>query len=72
MLKKLTYEIRSKPALYSGILVAHIVVTSVTWRDIRSRRADQVRGPKYLWRTASALNMSNSLAYFCLGRKRID
>jgi uncharacterized membrane protein len=71
MFKKLTDEIASKPRFYAVLLVAHLVVTSFTWRDLRSRSADQVRGPKRLWQVASAANMSNSLAYFLFGRRRI-
>jgi hypothetical protein len=71
MFKKLTDEISSKPRFYAGLLVVHLVVTSLTWRDLRERTADEVRGPKRLWRVASAANMSNSLAYFVFGRKRV-
>jgi hypothetical protein len=72
MLKKWTDEIKSKPKFYTALLVAHLIVTSLTWRDIRSRSDDDIRGPKRLWRVASAANMSNSLVYYLVGRKRID
>jgi hypothetical protein len=71
MLEKVTNEIRSKPRVYAGLLVAHLIVTSLTWRDLRHRSDEQVRGPKRLWRVASAANMSNSLAYVVFGRRRV-
>jgi hypothetical protein len=72
MFKKVTDEIASKPKLYAALLVAHLVVTSLTWRDIRSRSDQELRGSKRLWRLASASNMSNSLVYYLVGRKRAD
>ncbi len=61
---------RPSPATIAVLVVAHLVVTSVTWRDIRRRPADQIRGSKRLWRALSATNMSWSLAYLLFGRKR--
>jgi hypothetical protein len=49
---------------------AHIVVTAFTWRDLRSRAPEQVRGSKRFWRVASGANTLGSLLYFTLGRKR--
>jgi len=63
---------RPSPATIAVLLVAHLVVTSVTWRDIRHRSEEQIRGSKRLWRVLSATNMSWSLAYFLLGRKRAE
>jgi hypothetical protein len=51
-------------------LALHAAITAVTWRDIRRRSADQVRGSKNLWRAASALNTVGAAAYFTIGRKR--
>jgi hypothetical protein len=52
------------------VLVAHAAITTLTWRDLRRRPAEQVRGSKRLWRVASAVNTIGSLAYLTLGRKR--
>ena len=52
------------------ILVVHAAITALTWRDLRRRPADQVRGSKKLWRAASAMNTVGSLAYLVIGRKR--
>ena len=52
------------------ILVAHAAITTLTWRDLRRRPENQVRGSKKLWRVASAVNTIGSLAYMTVGRKR--
>lgn len=50
--------------------VVHTLVATLTWRDLRNRPADQVRGSKTLWRAASALNTLGSVAYWVVGRRR--
>jgi len=52
------------------VAVVHITAMTLTWRDLRSRAAGQVRGPKKLWQVASALNTSGSAAYWLFGRRR--
>lgn len=47
----------------------HIAVAAWTWRDIERRPAEQIRGTKRLWKTASAMNTLGSLAYWIGGRK---
>ena len=51
--------------------VVHLTVMTLTWRDLRSRSADQVRGNKKIWRVASALNTTGSAAYWLFGRRRV-
>jgi len=51
--------------------VVHLTVMTLTWRDLRSRPADQVRGNKKIWRVASALNTTGSAAYWLFGRRRV-
>ena len=53
-------------------LVVHVIVFSLTWRDLRRRPAAGVRGNKNLWRLASLLNTSGSLTYWLFGRRRLD
>jgi hypothetical protein len=60
------------PARLAGILAVHVAIASFTWRDLRSRSTDEVRGSKRLWRVASALNTLGSMAYFLVGRRPID
>lgn len=50
--------------------VVHLSVMTLTWRDLRSRPAAQVRGNKKIWRAASALNTTGSAAYWLFGRRR--
>ena len=52
------------------IAVVHLTALTLTWRDLRSRPARQVRGPKKAWQVASALNTSGSAAYWLFGRRR--
>jgi hypothetical protein len=62
--------IRSHPRavpIAIGVLV-WAIVTPFTWRDLRRRSPDQVRGSKRFWRVASS-NLSGSIAYFLIGRK---
>jgi hypothetical protein len=57
------------PLVIAGILAVHLGVTALTWRDLRHRTDDEVRGSKRVWRIASALNTSGSVAYWILGRR---
>lgn len=50
--------------------LAHATVTTLTWRDLRRRPDDGVRGRKNLWRAVSTLNTGGSVAYWLFGRKR--
>jgi hypothetical protein len=52
------------------IAVVHLTAVALTWRDLRSRPAGQIRGPKRIWQVASALNTSGSAAYWLFGRRR--
>ena len=63
---------KGKPnkVVLATVAVVHLMVMALTWRDLRSRSAGQVRGPKKLWRVASALNTSGSAAYWLFGRRR--
>jgi len=63
---------RGKPnkAVLATLAAVHVVVTSLTWRDLRNRPAEQIRGPKAFWRVASCLNMGNSAVYWLFARRR--
>jgi hypothetical protein len=58
------------PKVIAAIVVGHLVLTSLAWRDIGHRPDDQIRGNKKVWRVATGANSVNSLAYFIFGRKR--
>jgi hypothetical protein len=63
---------RPSPGVIAAILAGHVAVTALTWRDLRHRTDNQVRGSKKWWRVASAANSANSLIYFLIGRRRAD
>lgn len=50
-------------------LVIHVIVLSLTWRDLSRRPAAGVRGKKNFWRLASLLNTSGSVTYWLFGRR---
>ena len=51
-------------------LVIHVIVLTLTWRDLRRRPDAAVRGRKRLWRFAATMNTTGSLAYWLFGRRR--
>lgn len=57
-------------AVLAYIVVFHVPVTVLTWRDLNARPDAQVRGSKTPWRVVSALNTMGSVAYWLLGRRR--
>jgi hypothetical protein len=61
---------RPNKLVLAVIGVVHLTVMTLTWRDLRSRPAGQVRGNKKVWRVASALNTTGSAAYWLFGRRR--
>ena len=50
-------------------LVIHVIMLSLTWRDLSRRPAAGVRGKKGVWRIASLLNTSGSVTYWLFGRR---
>jgi hypothetical protein len=56
--------------ILAAVAVVHVTVAALTWRDLRSRAAGQVRGDPRVWRAASALNTLGSAAYWLFGRRR--
>ena len=58
----------SRPVLIA-LVILHIIVTAVTLRDLKQRTDTQVRGPRWLWRVFTPLQMGNSLVYWLVGRK---
>lgn len=55
-------------ALVSVLLVAGFALITVAERDIQRRPADEMRGPKLIWRLVS-LNMLGAVGYLLLGRR---
>ena|ERR1700712_1558795 len=64
-------KIANAPRLVIAFVgLIHVPVTVLTWLDLRSRPAAQIRGSKVIWRLASALNTTGSVAYWLFGRRR--
>ncbi len=51
------------------VLVIHVILLTLTRRDLRARPASAVRGSKRLWKTWSTMNTTGSVAYWLFGRK---
>lgn len=56
--------------LLAVVLVVHLILARITWRDLRRRPSSAVRGPKRLWRLWAVTNTTGSLAYWLVGRRR--
>jgi hypothetical protein len=55
--------------LLALLLAVHVLITTLTWRDLRHRPAELVRGNKMVWRAAAAANTIGSVAYVLIGRR---
>jgi hypothetical protein len=51
-----------------GIVALQAVLAAAAQRDLSSRTAGQVRGPKIVWRVLTT-NTLGALAYFVAGRR---
>ena len=60
---------RPKRIALVALVLAEIVLAALTWRDLRHRPADEIRGSKWFWRIISTINPGNSVAYWLVGRK---
>ena len=40
--------------------------------DIKRRPAEEIRGPKAMWRAAMAVNLIGPVSYFVVGRRRVS
>lgn len=52
------------------IVPFQLVLATLAWRDLSRRSAEEVRGPKLLWRIVMMMNPGNSVAYWLFGRRR--
>jgi hypothetical protein len=62
---------KRKPCKLVVVVVAlvHVGLAALTWRDLRDRSPEDVRGNKTAWKVASALNTGAALAYWLFGRR---
>ena len=56
--------------LIVAVAAAELSLKIVALVDINRRPAEQIRGPKALWRAAMAVNLLGPLSYFAVGRRR--
>jgi hypothetical protein len=52
------------------MVAVQAVVGTFTVRDISRRSAEQVRGPRLLWKLWAGTNTFGALVYWLVGRKR--
>jgi len=50
--------------------VVEVVLLAAALFDIKRRPAEQVRGPKWIWRSLAFVNIVGPVAYFAFGRRR--
>jgi hypothetical protein len=53
------------------VLVIHVIMLNLTWRDLRRRPDAAVRGKKRIWRLWSGMNTTGSIAYWLFGRRSL-
>lgn len=61
------------PAQRKAVIIGGVVEAALTgWmlRDLKRRDADQVRGPKLMWRAASMIQPFGPVGYVVLGRRK--
>lgn len=51
------------------VLLVQGVIGTLTVRDLARRTAEQVRGPKWLWRLWGGTNMVGAATYWIVGRR---
>ena len=63
---------KRKPNKYVVAAVAAIeaVVAGLTFRDLKRRPPERIRGSKRFWRVISLIHPGNSIAYWLVGRRR--
>jgi hypothetical protein len=52
------------------LLAFELVLIAAAQRDIQRRPAEEIRGPKLLWRVVATQNVVGPAAYYGLGRRR--
>lgn len=58
------------PRIILGLVLLQAVLGTLTVRDVARRPAEQVRGPKLLWRVWGGTNLGGVAAYWLVGRRK--
>jgi hypothetical protein len=69
MLRSMNPQQKPNKLVFAVAGAIHLVVVTLTWRDIRQRPNELMRGSKTIWRLISAANTLGSLAYWIIGRR---
>ena len=51
------------------LVVVELILIALTQRDIQTRPAPEVRGPKWLWRAIATQNVVGPALYYAIGRR---
>ena len=61
---------RQRSAIIAGAVV-QLTLMAAAQIDLTRRSADQVRGPKLLWRFLVLINFIGPIGYFVVGRRKV-
>ncbi len=53
-----------------ALMIGHFALVGVAHADLSKRPAEQIHGPKWLWRMLTAANTSFTVAYLVWGRHK--
>jgi hypothetical protein len=56
--------------LLAVVGVVEVVLLAATLFDLRRRPAEQIRGPKWMWKALAFVNIVGPVSYFLVGRRR--
>lgn len=51
---------KPSPPVLAALVVAHVIVTTITWRDLSHRSADQLHGPKWVVASITGIQLGKS------------
>ena len=65
---------KRKPNKYvlGGLVAVEVIIAALTFRDLKRRSPEEIRGSKRFWRVISLVNPGNSIAYWLFGRRRAE
>ncbi|WP_207393972.1 PLD nuclease N-terminal domain-containing protein [Actinomadura formosensis] len=61
---------RRERSLVMGAGAVQVTLLAAALVDIQRRPAEQINGPKRLWRVLAFINYAGPICYFLFGRKR--
>ena len=63
---------KRKPNKYvlAALAGVEVIIAALTFRDLKRRPQEEIRGSKRFWRVVSLVNPGNAIAYWLVGRRR--